>query len=88
MTAEQVIAQWGPPVAQRAAGAWTYLYFRNGCEVTCGTFDLVFLQDGQVVDAIVRAPGHVYSGISSSPPGREAQFTPPGTTTGQGASGT
>ncbi len=78
MTAEEVIAQWGPPVAERSTGGWTYLYFRNGCEATCGTFDVVFLQDGQVVDAIVRAPGHIYSGVSSSPRGRPAEFTAPG----------
>ncbi len=78
MTVDQVIATWGPPVARSGAGAWTYLYFRNGCEVTCGTFDVVFLQDGQVVDAIVRGQGHTYSGVSSSPPGRPALFTAPG----------
>jgi hypothetical protein len=32
--------------------------------------DLVILQNGQVVDAVVRWPGHGYSGESSSPPGR------------------
>lgn len=70
MTREQVIATWGIPVAERVSGNRGYLYFRNGCEVTCGTFDVVFLEDGQVVDAIVRGPGHTYAGTSSSPPGR------------------
>ncbi len=88
MTADQVIATWGPPVAQRAAGNWLYLYFRNGCEYTCGTFDVVFLQDGQVVDAIVRAGNHIYSGVSSSPRGRPALFTAPGTTLDIGGTGT
>ncbi len=77
MTREQVIALWGVPVAERSVGNRTYLYFRNGCEVTCGTFDVVFLEGGQVVDAIVRGPGHNYAGTSSSPPGRMAEFTPP-----------
>jgi hypothetical protein len=45
----------------------TYLYFRNGCEYSCGTEDVVFLQNGQVVDAVLRWPGHRYSGQSSSP---------------------
>lgn len=80
MSREAVVAVWGVPVAERTSGAWTYLYYRNGCEVTCGTFDVVFLQDGQVVDAIVRGPGHTYAGVSSSPPDREAQPTPPGGT--------
>lgn len=82
MSRDQVIATWGPPVAERANGPWTYLYFRNGCEVSCGTFDVVFLDSGQVVDAIVRGQGHHYSGVSSSPPDRKASPTLPGTTTG------
>jgi hypothetical protein len=77
MTRDQVVGVWGPPVAERTSGAWTYLYFRNGCEVSCGTFDVVFLENGAVVDAIVRHPGHGYSGTSSSPPGREGVATPP-----------
>lgn len=77
MTRWEVIAVWGVPEAERRVGRRTYLYFRNGCEVTCGTFDVVFLEDDQVVDAIVRGPGHNYEGISSSPPDRAAEFTPP-----------
>lgn len=70
MTERDVYAMWGAPAAVRRAGEHTYLYFRNGCEKTCGTMDLVILQNGQVVDAVVRWPGHGYSGESSSPPGR------------------
>lgn len=72
MDRDQVVGVWGAPVTERTAGDWTYLYFRNGCEVSCGTFDVVFLQGGHVVDAIVRGPGHTYDGTSSSPPGRQA----------------
>jgi hypothetical protein len=54
----------------RRVGEYTYLFFRNGCEYTCGTMDVVTLKDGHVVDAIVRWDGHGYSGESSSPPGR------------------
>jgi len=75
MTREQVIAIWGEPQVERAAADWVYLHYRNGCEVTCGTDDVVMLQDGQVVDAIVRGQGHTYSGVSSSPPGRLAEPT-------------
>jgi hypothetical protein len=77
MTGMDVITVWGEPVAERTAGNRTYLYFRNGCEVSCGTYDVVFLENDQVVDAIVRGPGHNYAGMSSSPPDREARFTPP-----------
>jgi len=70
MAERDIYALWGAPVAVRHAGEYTYLYFPNGCEKTCGTLDLVILQNGQVVDAIVRWPGHSYSGESSSPPGR------------------
>ncbi len=75
MDKDQVVGVWGPPAAERTVGDWTYLYYRNGCEASCGTFDVVFLQAGRVVDAIVRAPGHTYDGTSSSPPGRQAEPT-------------
>ena len=78
MTRDEVIGVWGPPVAERIVGTRGYLYFRNGCEVTCGTFDVVFLDGGTVVDAIVRGQGHMYDGESSSPPGRQAMPTLPG----------
>jgi hypothetical protein len=78
MTRMEVVTLWGMAVAERVVGSRTYLYFRNGCEVTCGTFDVVFLEDDQVVDAIVRGFGHTYAGISSSPPDREAEPTLPG----------
>ncbi len=79
MTRMEVIAVWGEPVTERSSANRTYLYYRNGCEVTCGTFDVVFLEGDQVMDAIVRGLGHTYGGISSSPPDRQAEFTPPGT---------
>jgi hypothetical protein len=77
MTRDDVIGVWGPPVAERTLGAWTYLYFRNGCEASCGTFDVVFLQDGQVVNAIVRGAGHTYGGTSTSPAGQQGRPTKP-----------
>ena len=78
MTPDEVVAIWGEPVTERSIGEWTYLYYRNGCEVTCGTYDVVLFRSGQVADAIVRGPGHNYGGDSSSPPDNQAQFTPPG----------
>ena len=70
MTEREVYSLWGAPAAVRRSGEYTYLFFRNGCEYSCGTFDLVTLQNGQVIDAVVRWPGHGYSGESSSPPER------------------
>ena len=78
MTRDQVMETWGPPVTERALGAWTYLYFRNGCEASCGTFDVVFLENGQVVNAIVRGQGHTYAGTSTSPAGTAVRATTPG----------
>jgi hypothetical protein len=85
MTRDQVVAMWGTPAQERVTATWTYLFFRNGCEATCGTFDVVFLENGQVVDAVVRAPGHTYAGVSTSPRDRPAAYTPP---TPPGGSGT
>lgn len=70
MAERDVYSLWGAPAAVRRSAEYTYLFFRNGCEYSCGTFDLVTLQNGQVVDAVVRWPGHGYSGQSSSPPER------------------
>jgi hypothetical protein len=77
MTRDEVVAVWGAPVTERTDGAWTYLYYRNGCEVSCGTFDVVFLENGEVVNAIVRGRGHTYGGTSTSPPGVTPRPTPP-----------
>ncbi len=70
MSEREVYAVWGAPAAVRRAGEYTYLFFNNGCEYTCGTMDVVTLKDGAVVDAIVRWDGHQYAGESSSPPGK------------------
>jgi hypothetical protein len=80
MPERQVYELWGSPAAVRRAGEYAYLFFRNGCEYTCGTMDVVTLQNGQVVDAIVRWDGHRYSGESSSPPGRVPYPNPGGDT--------
>ncbi len=77
MSRDAVVEHWGEPVLERTAGTFTFMYFRNGCEVTCGTYDVLFLENEQVVDAIVRFAGHTYTGVSSSPPDRAAEFTPP-----------
>ena len=70
MSEREIYQVWGAPAATRRAGEYTYLFFNNGCEYTCGTMDVVTLKDGAVVDAIVRWDGHRYSGESTSPPGK------------------
>jgi hypothetical protein len=70
MTEAQVRAAWGPPSGTRARGEYTYLFFANACQPACGTQDVVILERGQVVDAVARAKGHRYDGVSSSPAGR------------------
>src|SRR6266571_357281 len=67
MREREIYSMWGPPIAVRRQGDMTFLYYPNGCEYSCGTADVVFLQKGQVVDAVLRWPGHGYSGQSSSP---------------------
>lgn len=86
MSEAQVIEVWGQPVARRQEGVFAYLHFRNGCEASCGMYDIVILEGDQVVDAVVRFSGHVYAGVSSSPPGRTPLFTPPDSVRG-GADG-
>ena len=69
MTREQVVARLGAPAAVRTSGVYTYLFFVNGCHRTCGTDDVVILEDGKVTDAIFRGLGRRYTGQSSSPVG-------------------
>ncbi len=80
MGEKDIYSLWGPPIAVRHQGEWTYLFFRNGCEYSCGTEDVVTLQNGQVVDAVLRWPGHGYSGQSSSPAATKPHGRPGGDT--------
>ena len=77
MSEADVRARWGAPLAVRTANNWTYMFYDNAREHRVGYEDVVFLERGQVVDAIVRSPDHVYAGVSSSPEGRAPVFTPP-----------
>lgn len=77
MSEADVRARWGEPLAVRRIGEWTYLFYENGMERELGHHDVVFLQGGQVVDVIIRSPGRMYLGQSSSPPDRAPEFTPP-----------
>lgn len=79
MTEAEVTAAWGEPLARRTRGAFTYLHFPTDCLKECGTYDVVILEGGQVVDAIARSKNHRYDGVSSSPADRAPGFTPPRT---------
>jgi hypothetical protein len=76
MTELEVRAIWGNPLTVRNAGAMTFLYFRNDCS-RCGTHDVVFLEGGQVIDAVVRDSHRRYDGVSSSPVERKPEATRP-----------
>ncbi len=69
-TRAQVEARLGKPAAERTIGDFTYLFYNNGCEVTCGQHDIVTLKSGKVSDAIFRGTARSYTGKSSSPSGR------------------
>ena len=69
MTRAEVVERLGKPLNERKSGEHVYLFYRNGCEKSCGMNDLVVLDDGKVSDAIFRSPGRRYSGTSSSPTG-------------------
>lgn len=75
MTEAEVKAAWGEPMTARKSGDMTYLYYRNDCLKTCGTYDVVFLEKGQVVDAVVRDSHRAYDGIASSPKDRKPGVT-------------
>ena len=77
MSEQDVIQRWGEPVAVRRSGIWTFLFFDNGMERQVGWQDVVFLQNGQVVNAIVRGSGRTYAGQSTSPPGTVPEATLP-----------
>jgi hypothetical protein len=75
MSEAEVRAAWGDPLTARKAGSMTYLYYLNDCMRTCGTHDVVFLENGQVVDAVVRDSHHGYDGVASSPRDRKPEPT-------------
>ena len=71
MTEVEVRTAWGDPFTVRNSGEHSFLYYRNDCLRRCGTYDIVFLEGGQVIDAIVRDRGRRYDGIASSPTDRK-----------------
>lgn len=78
MSEEDVQQAFGQPDGKSTRASFTYYFYDNGCEKECGFPDLVIFQDGQVLDAVLRAPWHEYSGESSSPKGAIPRPTPGG----------
>ena len=78
MTADEVKAEFGQPDGVSMRGPFIYYFYINGCEYDCGFPDLVILEGGQVVDAVLRAPWNEYTGQSSSPKGTVPRPTPGG----------
>jgi hypothetical protein len=79
MTVDDVKAVFGEPAGSRSYGNYTFYFYANGCEYECGTADIVFFDNGQVVDAVLRATWRSYAGESSSPRGTTPRPTPGGT---------
>jgi hypothetical protein len=77
MSEAQVREQWGEPLTVRKIGVMSYLYYRSNCLKACGTNDVVFLENGQVIDAVVRDKSRRYDGIASSPADRKPEPTAP-----------
>lgn len=77
MTGAEVKAQWGEPLTVRSIGIMSYMYYKSDCLKKCGTNDVVFLENGQVIDAVVRDKGRRYDGIVSSPVSRKPEPTAP-----------
>jgi hypothetical protein len=73
MSRADVIERLGKPLNERKTGNSWFMFYRTGCERTCGMNDLVILEDDKVVDAIFRSPSRHYSAESSSPTGVKPQ---------------
>ena len=67
MTRAQVVERLGKPATERSSGGFTYMFYVNGCERTCGMNDLITLSADTVIDAIFRAKSREYTGRSTSP---------------------
>lgn len=67
MNKATVVAKLGKPAVERTDGEAIYLFYKNGCERTCGMQDVVVFDQGVVVDAVFRSAKRSYSGKSSSP---------------------
>jgi len=54
MNPGQVRGTFGTPARTREEGEWTYWFYSNGCPNRCGSDDVVFFRNEQVVAAVLR----------------------------------
>ncbi len=78
MSYDEVRAVFGEPQSMRSYEHYDFYFYSNGCEKECGFPETVFFLDGQVVDAVLRAPWRDYAGESSSPKGVKPRPNPGG----------
>jgi hypothetical protein len=77
MSADEVRAAFGSPARTRDQGDWTYWFYANGCPVRCGSDDVVFLQDGRVVAAVLRTGRRRFEGPNASAALASVEGLPP-----------
>ena len=76
MTEAEVRQAFGEPTVRRQAADRIYLFYANGCPVRCGSDDVVFLERGRVVTAILRTQGRHFAGpgfVGAPPEARRAE---------------
>jgi hypothetical protein len=78
MTADEVRAAFGPPATVRQTDGWTYLFYHNGCPRRCGSDDVVFLQEGRVVAAVLRTARRRFAGPPAAAALESVDPGPPG----------
>ncbi|HEX6751694.1 MAG TPA: hypothetical protein VF092_30655 [Longimicrobium sp.] len=66
MNAQQVRGIFGAPARTRDAGEWSYWFYSNGCPNRCGSDDVVFFRNGQVVTAVLRSRARAISGPAAA----------------------
>jgi hypothetical protein len=54
MNPDQVRGTFGAPARTRNEGEWSYWFYSNGCPNRCGSDDVVFFRNDQVVAAVLR----------------------------------
>jgi hypothetical protein len=93
MTESQVRSALGAPAAtRRAPDGWSYLFYLNGCAVSCGSDDVVFLREDRVVTAVFRTPRRRFAGpapaaVLEGGPVSQARSAPVGGAAGPAAGG-
>jgi hypothetical protein len=66
MTPAQVRGIFGAPARTRETGEWTYWFYPNGCPVRCGSDDVVFFRNNEVVTAVLRSRRRLVTGPAAS----------------------